>query len=83
MILWSGESRSLPDWVEQGYDVVSTAIAETDGEGLSRDRAREGPLAHETFPEDSADAEYAVEQLLSSVWLYEAGERLYVTTPEH
>lgn len=80
--MWSGESRSLPDWVEQGYDAISTAIAETDGEGLSRERAREELVAHEAFPEDAADAAYAIDQLLSSGWLYEVGGRLYVTTPE-
>ena len=81
--MFSNEPRSLPDWIERGYEILSTEI--TDGgyeEGLSRGRARDELVAHDDFPDNPDDAEYAIDQLLNSGWLYEVAGKLRVTTPE-
>jgi hypothetical protein len=81
--MFSNEPRSLPDWIERGYEILSTEITEgRHEEGLSRDRARDDLVAHEDFPDNPDDAEYAIDQLLNSGWLYEVAGNLRVTTPE-
>ncbi len=73
--MWSNEPRSLPDWVEQGYQILSVEIADADSEELAR-------VAHREFTDELSDAEYAIEQLLNSGWLYEVDGKLRVTDPE-
>ena len=81
--MFSNEPRSLPDWIERGYEILSTEITEGGHEeGLSRDHARADLVAHEDFPDNPDDAEYAIDQLLNSGWLYEVAGKLRVTTPE-
>lgn len=80
--MWSNEPRSLPDWVERGYQILSVKIAEASSEGLPRDRARVELLAHREFPDEPSDAEYAIDHLLNSGWLYEVNGSLRITDPE-
>ncbi|CAJ52401.1 hypothetical protein [Haloquadratum walsbyi] len=80
--MWSNEPRSLPDWVEQGYQILSVEIADADSEELARDRAGKELIAHREFTDELSDAEYAIEQLLNSGWLYEVDGKLRVTDPE-
>jgi len=50
----------------------------TYAEGFSHDLL----LAYEAFPNEAADAEYAIERLLNSGWLYEVDGELRITDPE-
>lgn len=78
----SSEPQSLPDWIEQGYRILSARIADAGDEGFSRDQAIRELRSHEEFPDSSADAEYAIDQLLNSGWFYEVQGDLRVTDPE-
>jgi|APHM01.1.fsa_nt_gi hypothetical protein len=78
----SNEPRTLPDWIEQGYQILSAEIIDSSREGIPRDRAREQLLAHGEFPNDPADAEYAIDRLLNSKWLYEVDGSLRITDPD-
>ena len=81
--MWSDEARSLSDWVEQGYEILSTEITEGDyDDGLPRESARDELIDHDGFPDDPNDADYAIDQLLNSGWLYEVAGKLRVTDPE-
>jgi hypothetical protein len=44
--------------------------------------ARETLVTDGDFPEDPGDADYAIDELLNSGWLYEVGDELRVTTSE-
>lgn len=79
--MWSNEPRSLPDWVERGYQILSAEITDASSEGFPRDRAREELLAHGEFPDEPSDAEYAIDHLLNSGWLYEVDGSLRITDP--
>jgi len=79
--MWNDESRSLPDWIEDGYEILVAEIQESDG-GLSQAEAQNRLLDHDAFPDESADAEYAIERLLDSGWLYEVDTSLRVTDSE-
>jgi hypothetical protein len=79
--MWSNEPRSLPDWIEEAYEILVSGTA-TQTEGFSHDRAHDLLLAHEAFPNEAADAEYAIERLLNSGWLYEVDGELRITDPE-
>jgi len=79
--MWSNEPRQLPEWIEEAYEIlVSGTTART--EGFTHDRAQELLLAHEAFPNEPGDAEYAVDRLLNSGWLYEVDGELRITDPE-
>jgi len=81
--MFSDEPRSLPDWIERGYDILSTEITEGDHDkGIPCNRAREELVGHEDFPDNPDDADYAINQLLNSGWLYEVAGNLRVTIPE-
>lgn len=81
--MWSNETRSLPDWVERGYEILSTEISEGDHDGgLPRESARNELVDHDDFTDDPNDADYAIDQLLNSGWLYEVSGKLRVTEPE-
>ena len=79
--MWNDESRSLPDWIEDGYEILVAEIQESDG-GLSQAEAQNRLLDHDAFPAEPADAEYAIERLLDSGWLYEVDTSLRVTDSE-
>ena len=79
--MWSDDSRSVPDWIEEAYEIV-VAHAEESDEPLTRERAHETLLGHGDFPEETADAEYAIEQLLNYGWFYEVEGELRITDPE-
>jgi hypothetical protein len=79
-IRWN-ESRSLPEWVERGYDILAAAISESAEEQLPRDQAQRVLRDHEEFPDETADAEYAIDRLLETGWLYEVECYLRVTEP--
>ena len=79
--MWSNEPRSLPDWVERGYQILSAEITDASSEGLPRDRAREELLAHGEFPDEPSDAEYAIDHLLNSGCPYEVDGSLRITDP--
>ena len=81
--MFSDEPRSLPDWIERGYEILSSEITEGGhGDGLPRDSARNTLIDHEDFPDNPDDAEYAIDQLLNSGWLYEVAGKLRVTNSE-
>ena len=75
------EPRSLPDWIEQAYEILAAHIADSD-EGLSRRRAREVLVGHDNFPNEMTDAIHAIDRLLNTGWLYEVHGELRVTDPE-
>jgi hypothetical protein len=81
MHMWSNEPRSLPDWIEEAYEILVSGAADHSG-GFSHDRAYDLLVAHEAFPNEAADAEYAIERLLNSGWLYEVDGELRITDPE-
>jgi hypothetical protein len=78
----SNEPPSLPNWIEQAYEILAVEITEGSTEGLSRERAYEVLLAHEHFPDNSPDAEYAIDRLLNSGWIYEVNDHLRITDTE-
>lgn len=79
--MWPNESRSLPDWIEDAYQII---VSEASGQqtGLSKTQAQELLLAQEDFPNEPADAEYAIERLLDAGWLYTVNDELRITDPE-
>jgi hypothetical protein len=76
--MWRNESRSLPDWIKDAYEILVSELEESDS-GLSQAEAQNRLLAHDAFPTEPADAEYAIERLLDSGWLYEVDATLRVT----
>jgi hypothetical protein len=50
-------------------------------EGVPRDRAIEYLVNHESFPTDTADADYAIRRLLNRGWLYEVNDEIRITDP--
>jgi hypothetical protein len=79
--MWSNEPRSLPDWLQEAYEILVAETADHT-EGFSHDRAHDLLLAHEAFPNEPADAEYAIERLLNFGWLYEVDGDLRITDTE-
>ena len=80
--MWSNEPRPLPDWIQDAYEILLSQIS-SDQEGISHERAQELLLTHGDFPDEPADAEYVIERLLNSGWLYEVDGKLRITDPEH
>jgi hypothetical protein len=78
----SNEPPSLPNWIEQAYEFLAVEIKEHSDEAISRERACEVLLAHDRFPDDLTDAEYAIDRLLNSGWIYEVNDHLRVTDTE-
>ena len=79
--MWANEPRSLTDWIEGVYEILVPGIEDREG-GLSQEQAHNRLLAHNTFPSEPADAEYAIERLLDSGWFYEVDGSLRVTNPD-
>ena len=79
--MWSNEPRSLPDWIEDAYQIL---VSETPDQqtNLSDDQVQNLLLGDEDFPDEPADAEYAIDRLLDSGWLYEVDGELRITDPE-
>ncbi len=76
------EPRSLPGCVEDAYDILASQTTDRQAE-FSHERAQELLLANEAFPDEPADAKYAIEHLLNYGWLYEVENKLRITDPEH
>ena len=79
--MWANDPRSLPDWIEDAYEILVPEIEDREG-GISQEQAYDRLLAHDTFPSEPADAEYAIERLLDSGWFYEVDGSLRVTDPD-
>jgi len=79
--MWSNEPRPLPDWIQEAYEIL-VSRPDVCHDGISHEGAQELLLANETFPDEPADAEYAIERLLNSGWLYEVDGELRITDPE-
>lgn len=79
--MWSNEPRSLPDWIEDAYQILVSGTPDQQTE-LSHDQAQDLLLTHEDFPDEPADTEYAIERLVNSGWLYEVDGELRITDPE-
>lgn len=79
--MWSNEPRSLPDWIEDAYQILVSGTPDQQTE-LSHAQAQSLLLAAEEFPAEPADAEYAIERLLDSGWLYAVDGELRITDPE-
>jgi hypothetical protein len=79
--MWSNEPRPLPDWIEDAYQIL---LAQSTGprDGFSHERAHELLLEHGEFSDEPTDAEYAIERLLKTGWLYEVDGELRITDPE-
>ena len=77
----TNESRSLPDWIEDAYEILVPEIEERE-DGISQEQAYDRLLAHDSFPSEPADAEYAIERLLDFGWFYEVDGSLRVTDPD-
>lgn len=80
--MWPNESRSLPGWIEDAYEILVSQTANRH-EGFSHERAHKLLLAHEEFPDEPADVQYAIEHLLNYGWLYEVEDELRITDLEH
>ena len=76
--MWSDDPRPMPEWIQRAYEILVSHTADTT-DGIPRSRAQELLVAHENFSEDTADAEYAIERLLSRGWLYEVDGELRIT----
>ena len=76
--MWSDDPRPMPEWIQRAYEILVSYTADTT-DGIPRARAEELLVAHEDFTEDAADAEYAIERLLSRGWLYEVDGKLPIT----
>lgn len=79
--MWDPDGDRLPSWVEDAYDVLAPEILEQ-GEGMARDDAETFLTDGEDLDLTSTDAGYAVDQLLDRGYLYEVGDRLFVTDAE-
>jgi hypothetical protein len=79
--MWTNESRSLPDWIEDAYEILVSTAGGKEAE-LSRDQAHDLLLDHDAFTSEPADADYAIERLLDSGWLYEVDGSLRITYPD-
>jgi len=79
--MWSNEPRSLPDWIEDAYQILVSGTPDQQP-NFSYDQAKDLLLAAEDFPDEPADAEYAIERLLDSGWLYAVDGKLRITDPE-
>jgi hypothetical protein len=80
--MWKNQPRSLPDWIENGYKILVSQTTNQQ-EGITNEQAQELLLVQQSFPDEPADAQYAIERLLNYGWLYEAEGKLRITDPEH
>ena len=76
--MWSDDPHPMPERIQRAYEILVSFTEETDG-GIPRARAQELLVTHEDFSEDAADAEYAIDRLLSRGWLYEVDGELRIT----
>ena len=76
--MWSDDPRPMPEWIQRAYEILVSYTDETD-KGIPRARAQKLLVAHENFSEDAADAEYAIDRLLSRGGLYEVDGELRIT----
>lgn len=79
--MWKNDSRSLPDWIEETYEILEPYIRQRE-RGLSLDEAHEILADQDQFSSNGTDAKYAIERLLESGWLYEVDGDLRITDPD-
>lgn len=77
----SKDPRSLPDWIEQAYEIIKSRIAASD-DTVSREQAKRLLVDHDNFPNEVTDAIHAIDRLLDTGWLYEANDALHITDPD-
>ena len=84
MMRRTNQQRSLPTWVKDAYEVLTSYI---DGhqEGISREHAYTLLRDQDDlgFDAPTSDVEYAVKRLLLRGYLYEVDGDLFVTIPDH
>ena len=80
--MWSNEPRSLPDWIEDVYQILVSETPDQQTE-FSHNQVQNLLLADEDFSDEPADAEYAIERLLDSGWLYAVDGELRITDPDY
>jgi len=80
--MWSNEPRSLPDWIEDVYQILVSETPDQQTE-FSHNQVQNLLLADEDFPDEPADAEYAIERLLDSGWLYAVDGELRITDSDY
>jgi hypothetical protein len=68
----------MPEWIQRAYELLVSHTADAT-DGIPRTRAEELLVGHDDFSEDAADAEYAIDRLLSRGWLYEVDGELRIT----
>ena len=78
----SNDPRRLPEWLENAYGILLTESNTRHG-GFSHDRAHGLLLSHTEFSDEPADAEFAIERLLSTGWLYEVDGELRITDSDN
>lgn len=76
------EQRTLPDWIENAYEILVSQTTERHGEFV-HDQAQELLLTHDEFSDEPTDAEYAIEYMLNYGWLYEVEGKLRITDPDY
>lgn len=79
--MWKNDSGSLPDWIEDAYEILESHISEREG-GVPLDEALEILSHQDQFSSNGTDAKYAIERLLETGWLYEVDGELRVTDPK-
>jgi len=79
--MWQNDRRPLPEWIEDGYQILLGHIDDP-REGINREQAYDVLIHAETFPDEPADAEYAIERLLNRGYFYEVDDYLRVTEPD-
>jgi len=80
--MWSNEPRPLPDWIEDASRILVSETPDQETE-FSHDQAQDLLLADGDILDKPADAEYAIERLLDSRWLYAVDGELRITDPEN
>lgn len=79
--MWDSDRQGLPEWLQEAYEIIVDNVNEP-AEGIPRERAIEVLLAHEDFPDETADADYAIERLRLRGWVYELGSDIRITDYE-
>lgn len=71
----------IPDWIERGYEIVVAYEDRHEG-ALTREQAEALLVDHAGFPDDPADAAYALDRLLNHGLLYDVHGDIRVTDPD-
>ncbi|WP_227015859.1 hypothetical protein [Haloarcula sp. JP-L23] len=65
----------------EAYEILESGT-ESPTDGITHERAQTLLRAHESFPADQADTEYAIQRLIDYGWLYEVEGELRITDSE-